>query len=279
LAEVLFDHKIPDRDTGTLRQCDVWINAKFGGHWPLSILISCKDHARSLDIGEIGVFCNEVRSTRANTGVIYSRTGFTQPALDKARANGIACCRLYQNEPADIPSVISFEQFACTPEYRVVLKSDLSNTRLATLNDLFDIPEGDKTIIDVISDKTEEAEQVSIQKANKSQLFPPDWVLGLNFKGEFPQEIEIQVLCHWKWYRAILEATLLNGSYCLSDETFRGTIIGPTIDTQGPHPGKDWIEILDRNFSLPANRVTAILYKGDLKSALRESLGTKSLRR
>ena len=39
-AEVLFDHKMPDRDTGELRQCDVWINAKFAGHWPLSILIS-----------------------------------------------------------------------------------------------------------------------------------------------------------------------------------------------------------------------------------------------
>ena len=40
-AEVLFDHQIPDRDTGELRQCDVWINAKFGEHWPLSILVSC----------------------------------------------------------------------------------------------------------------------------------------------------------------------------------------------------------------------------------------------
>jgi hypothetical protein len=42
-ADVIFDAKIPDRDTGKMRQCDVWINAKFGGHWPISILVSCKD--------------------------------------------------------------------------------------------------------------------------------------------------------------------------------------------------------------------------------------------
>jgi hypothetical protein len=51
-AEVLFDHKVPDRDTGTPRQCDVWINAKFGGHWPLSILVSCKDQKKKLNVSQ-----------------------------------------------------------------------------------------------------------------------------------------------------------------------------------------------------------------------------------
>ncbi|HLO99813.1 MAG TPA: restriction endonuclease, partial [Fimbriimonas sp.] len=89
-AEVLFDHKVSDRDTDTLRQCDVWINAKFGGHWPLSILISCKDHSTKLDINDIGTFLEEKRSTGASYGVIYSKSGFTKPAVEKAKVNGIA---------------------------------------------------------------------------------------------------------------------------------------------------------------------------------------------
>src|SRR5437870_2697652 len=77
-AEVLFDHKVKDRDTGESRQCDVWINAKFGGHWPQSIIVSCKDHKRKLHSGDVGTFCDEKRSTNATMGVMYSRSGFTK---------------------------------------------------------------------------------------------------------------------------------------------------------------------------------------------------------
>lgn len=154
-AEVLFNHKVPDRDTGTLRQCDAWINAKFGGHLPISILVSCKDYnSKKLDIGDIGTFCNEVRSTGASTGVIYSHIGFTQPALDKAKANGLSCCRLYRNEPADIPQVISISQFVCTLNVEFKLVTDLRLSNFKTWNDLFDVyvktPDGDKTILDII---------------------------------------------------------------------------------------------------------------------------------
>ena len=85
-AEVLFDHNVIDRDTGESRQCDVWINAKFGGHWTQSIIVSCKDHRRKLHVGDIGTFCDEKRATGATMGVIYSRTGFSKPAIQKARA-------------------------------------------------------------------------------------------------------------------------------------------------------------------------------------------------
>jgi predicted helicase len=107
-AEVLFNHSVPDRDTGEPRQCDVWINAKFGGHWPLAILVSCKDHKRKLHSGDIGTFRDEVRSTGASTGIIYSRADFTEPGLRKAQANGFPCCRIYQREPADIPESFFF---------------------------------------------------------------------------------------------------------------------------------------------------------------------------
>lgn len=277
-AEVLFDHKAPDRDTGTPRQCDVWINAKFGGHWPLSILVSCKDHNTKLDIGDIGTFCDEVRSSRASTGVIYSRAGFTKPALEKAKSNGVACCRLYQNEPADIPSSIVFEHFACTPQIRLALQTDVSKTQLKTWNDIFDIPEGNMNLLDVIASEFAKGENASIQEGAKQKSFPLDWEKNIVFiTDDTGIELKVQLSGHWKWYRARLEATLLDGSYCLSDESFKGTLIGPTIDLRGEHPGEAWVEITDRSLALPTNRILAVLYQGDVKTALRENVGPQTV--
>lgn len=139
-AEVLFDHRVKDRDTGEPRQCDVWINAKFAGHWPLSILVSCKDHKRRLNAGDIGAFCDEKRSTGASNGVIYSKSGFTKPAVTKAQINGISCCRLYDNEPSDPPASFWIEHFACKPVIQVSLFTNPTEFRLTTWNDLFNLP-------------------------------------------------------------------------------------------------------------------------------------------
>jgi hypothetical protein len=49
-AKIYFDHKIPDRDTGTSRQCDAWIEGLFLDHFPIKYLISCKDKSRKLNI-------------------------------------------------------------------------------------------------------------------------------------------------------------------------------------------------------------------------------------
>ena len=137
-AEVLFDHKVEDRDTKTLRQCDVWINTTIAGHWPLSVLVSCKDHTRKLHVGDIGAFVNEVNSTGASTGVIYSRYGFTKPAILKAKANGIACCRLFENKQADIPEAITFHQYTCNPYFRFSIDENPDPARFHTWNDIFD---------------------------------------------------------------------------------------------------------------------------------------------
>jgi Restriction endonuclease len=286
-AKILFDHRAIDRDTGKPRQCDVWINAKFGGHWPLSILVSCKDHHRKLHVGDIGAFYDEVRSTGASTGVIYSRAGFTKPALDKAKANGLACCRIYQNEPADIPQIIRFDQFTCKPAGQLELETNLMATKYKTWNDLFDIiircDKDDQTALDVIAAIFEQGEEWSLQQLRKSSteeksFFPPNWSSNLEFEDiDSRKKIQIKVMGRWKRYKTQIEAILLNGSYCLTDGSFKGDIIGPSIDTQGEHPGGAWTEIIDTDYALPLNRVLIILSKGDIRSALREKLGPTPL--
>jgi hypothetical protein len=282
-AQVLFDHSVRDRDTGELRQCDVWINALFGGHWPLSILVSCKDHKRKLHVGDIGAFLDEIRSTGASTGVIYSRTGFTKPSLLKARANGVACCRLYRNEPADIPQSIFFEQFTCNPSVQLIIKTDPIPPHLVTWNDIFSVTveaeNGSSTILELIAATYHDAEAQSVEKSRSTNTFPPEWTTELRIKDDdTAEELWINVVGKWKRYRARLEAHLLNGSYSLANESFKGSIAGPSIDIRSSHPGESWTEVTDAGFILPQNRILWILYLGNVQETLQAGLGLKPLR-
>lgn len=285
-AEVLFDHKVEDRDTGTLRQCDVWINTHIGGHWPISILVSCKDHNRKLDIGDIGTFCNEVDSTGASTGVIYSRVGFFKPAIEKAKSNGIACCRLYQNEPSDMPSSFWFKHFACYLSLKLKLKTDLHGTKFKFWNDLFDlkIDNDETTLLDIISDVfIEDSDQVVEEfmklSQKKSGSLPKDWDTEISIKlDQLEEKLRIQIWGHWKLYSARLEASLLKGSYCLTNDSFKGEIRGPYLDVKGSHPGSQWEDMTDEDFAPPSTMILAILHHPTgVKEQLRAELGQKAL--
>lgn len=276
-AEVLLNHSVPDRDTGEPRQCDVWINAKFGGHLPLSILVSCKDHKRKLHSGDIGTFRDEVRSTGASAGVIYSRAGFTEPALRKAQANGYPCCRIYQHEPADIPGAFYFEQFACSTQIGLDLIELIPDSTSITWGDIFSIKHKEGTVLDLICKVIADAEENALGQTKNTASFPTDWAMEIQLSdNKSGNTIKIRVFGHWKKYKARMEATLLDGSYCLTDKSFQGTQYGASIDTQSAHPGEAWTEIQDAEFLLPANRIIAIMYHGNVKKALQEQFSSKS---
>lgn len=284
-AEVRFDQSILDRDTGTPRQCDVWINAKFGGHWPLSILVSCKDRRKSgrkLDISHIGTFCDEKRSTGADMGVIYCNTGFTQPAIKKAKNNNIACCRLYENEPSDIPEAIWLNHFACAATVQLGLNVYSTTTTFNTWNDIFNLQlvyeNKHETVLDVIHEVFHLSEKQVASKRQPTDAFPSDWHTVITFKiEEIRAEFQVLLRGHWKRYRAKSEAILLDGSYCFSDQSFRGGSTGPLINIQATHPGKDWVEIDTEEMIPTRNIFTTILMDGDTAQALRDGYGTKSL--
>jgi len=285
-AEALFNHGIRDRDTGKLRQCDAWINTSFGQHWPLSILVSCKDRRKSgrrLDTGDIGAFCDELRSTGATVGVIYTNTGFTGPALDKARANGITCCRLYQHEPADVPTVLCFEQFAVGQSIAVVLQNDLRQSGLKTWNDLFALHpaqcQPDATVLDIICDAFRSAEGKVVKEACEAGTFPRNFETRISVRLEaIHAHVVIPLLCRWTRYRARLQAHLVDGSWCVSTGSFRGTIGAPPISMKDAHPGQGgWVEVPDTDAALPPWSALAIRYQPDVYRALREEVGPRLL--
>src|SRR5260221_6570923 len=124
-AKVRHDVTIPDFDTGEPRQRDVWIEVNVCQHIPITILVSCKRYRTKLNEKHIDDFIGEIRSASANKGVLYSFTGFTNQAIAKATRTKISCCRLYDNQPADLPSLLLFPSlFICKPAFRLGLSSN-----------------------------------------------------------------------------------------------------------------------------------------------------------
>ena len=285
-AQVLFDHNGPDRDTDRPRQCDVWLNAKVGGHWPLSILVSCKDHARRLDVGHIGTFCDEVRSTGANIGVIYSRSGFTEPALEKAKVNGIACCRLYRGERADIPDAVWFDSYSCSQAVALGLESKPQEMGLGKWNDIFDlkVKGSASTVLDSIAEGFVQSGDQILRKRQREtpKDWPSDWKALLQIElADTANRVGIYVIGHWRRYRARLEAVHLKGSYCVTGKSFAGAQLGPSIALRESHPGEGWVEIMEPTSLPSANCILHIRSHPNvdtLKEMLRSEFGLLDLR-
>ncbi len=272
---------LPDVDTGQLRQRDVWVEAKVSGHYPIKVLISCKRWSRKLNVEDIDHFIGECRSSGAHLGVLYSYLGYTKTAIKKAKKLGICCCRLYTGQPPDIPDSLPFQSYCCIPQISVMLveKPDPAWC-LIGWNDLFDIEMGedDKTLLDHIVATFYEGESKAFSDSRrKGEFLPSDLATKIEIpeKGRSPLKITLRLI--WQIYRAKFEAHLLDGSYVITSDDFKGTQLGPVIDLRGPSPGPGW-DLLDRRPSELENRgMVIILQHGNVKEALQQQLGPEPL--
>jgi len=282
-AEVFFDHKVIDRDTGTFRQVDVWIQTKIAGHWPISVLVSCKLQKRTVNVSQIGTFCNEVSSTGAGFGVIYSNAKFTKSALEKARKNGLACCRLYRNEPADKPETLYFRSYLTKTAFRLTLPDCLPFDGLSTWNDLFDlrVHHGceSATVLDSIEKQFLAQEQLAITATRNALQFPEGWRCEHSFfdPDKAGKRFRVVVDVWWKRFRGRSEADLVNGSYCLTNGAFSGTVSGPIVDLEGAHPGPGWEEVDSSIEPKAGASMFIILHHPRVNSVLRRELGPMCL--
>lgn len=126
-AKVKHNAKLPDLDTGKLRQRDVWVEAKVCNVYPFKILISCKRWSRKISQQDLDAFIGELRSSGAQKGVLYSFKGFSKPAIEKAKRLGISCCKLYQDEVPDIPKSLIISFYCCNSSYRLRINSEAFN--------------------------------------------------------------------------------------------------------------------------------------------------------
>lgn len=246
-AQVTHDAMIPDKDTGTLRQRDIWIETKVSKLFSLKILVSCKRYKTKLNQQHIDAFIGELLSSGAQKGVIYSYSGFTKPALDKAKARGISCCRLYQNEPADIPELLSFHAYLMTPAFHFwAAWLEVIDGQPNTLGELFELnmDQGGMPIklIDLVLSKHAQKRAGVRSKAQQTGKLPQKWTESISLRNPNTGSdmLTIEFGGDWDFYEATLEGYLLNGSYEFTDGEFHGEQSFPELHHSGPQPGSSW---------------------------------------
>jgi|TARA_R100000049_G_scaffold4892_1_gene12156 hypothetical protein len=262
-SRVIHDLKQPDGDTGHFRQRDVWIETQFGGHIPIKILVSCKRKKAKLSQQDVDAFRGELLSSNAGMGVLYSFSGFTKPALEKADRLGISCCRLYFEQAPDLPSVLNFQALYCREQHRLRCigggipsacgMADLMATRL-------DLNEAERTVAEHL------VERYNRERPDLSKLgtaVPDDWSVSLNlenFRGN--GSVKVGLDGSFRIFKASFDAWLVSGSYSFANEDFKGSFSTPYIDRFSDHPGPGWQEISRDEVACSINQMNMIAFGG-----------------
>jgi Restriction endonuclease len=282
-AIVRFDHSLPDVHTNEPRQVDVWVEATLMGHWPLGILVSCKNLKRKLDTGHIEKFKGEIESVGASSGVIYSSSGFYRPALKKAKALGITCCVLLRNEPPKFPDhlwITSYLFKSCVRFGMGRRSGDFASFK--TWNDLLslkNIGPAQKPMPVLVDEAFDKCMKASTDKYMSTQEYPEDLESQISF-GDSPNGkdyLEISIGVHWKAYKGKLEANRMSGSYCLNNDTYRGNHACPVIDTQGVDPGEGWEKIDRLSYAKATRSVVAFILGKSASASISEAVGNTIL--
>lgn len=102
-AVVKHPDRIPDIDTGELREVDASIRYSVGSVL-LLITIECRKRAKKDDVTWIEQLTQKQRSIGAAKTIAVSESGFTEPAHRKAKLKGIELRTLRKIKPRDIES-------------------------------------------------------------------------------------------------------------------------------------------------------------------------------
>lgn len=248
-ALVKFDPPKVDRDTKKKQQVDAWIDYKIGGHFPVKMLVSCKDHGRKLDVKEIRVFIQEIEDCGASTGAIYSRAGFTDGAVAKANARGIGCFQLWRDQPADLPVIQLYRRcWCCDSVMTPVVKPGDAGFSPKTWEELFDLrvtvdgPE--QSLGDCLEDALQKGKTFVLDEMKRLGLteFPDDFICTIDLRDSSDRSTTIMLACRWKRFHGKLSAAMLNGSFCVSNGEFVGTETA-AFPTVYPPPPSDWEEV------------------------------------
>jgi len=134
-ASVTMDDKIVGSESGVERQIDVSIRVNIAGY-DILIVIECKDQGRPIDVTGMGSFTSLVKDVNANKGVMISSSGYTEAALNMAKARSIEIRTYVDTESTDWRSEVAIPvlldriklksfafRFSSVPGHRMVLST------------------------------------------------------------------------------------------------------------------------------------------------------------
>jgi hypothetical protein len=87
-ARIMPDAKIPDKDSGELRQVDIAIYVT-DGPYQMFIIVEVRDRKKPVGSGYVDEIKGKRDSMDADAAVIVSKSGFTKPAIQKAEKQNI----------------------------------------------------------------------------------------------------------------------------------------------------------------------------------------------
>jgi hypothetical protein len=252
----LNDAILPDRDTGLPRQRDVWIEWKLFGHYPCKALVSCTYWSQPLDQQDIDHFRGEFLGTEANVGIIYSREGFNDNAIAKAKALGFHCCRLYRDQPPEIPEHLFLTFYLFNPSCQLFMTGEAGDRQLVNWKDALALPCGTTTVLVGLAVKyTQFQKMVSLKdswrKAREGEAYHAEVTDG-------GPPLFVGLRMNYKVYRAKSEYTLLDGSYNCTAGDFQGSQKSPVIDMHNFSPDPSWELVLELPAGLPVNYAAII---------------------
>lgn len=146
-AVVTLDDAIVGYHSKVPRQIDISIRVHIA-HYPVLIVVECKDHSRPIDVAELGAFANLRDDVRANKGVMISTSGFTPAAIEMARAHGIDTRTYIDTESQDwktevsIPMILSRVMlhswavtFSSVPGFPMTIPTNIPFPLIETFNE------------------------------------------------------------------------------------------------------------------------------------------------
>lgn len=89
--------RLPDKDTGRLREHDVVIIRRTH-HGPSLTAIECRDQGRKIGVPQIEAFAKKCEKTGIHRGIVVAANGFTSTARTKAKALNLTCMELAEAE-------------------------------------------------------------------------------------------------------------------------------------------------------------------------------------
>ncbi|MER9203462.1 restriction endonuclease [Mesorhizobium sp. M0933] len=89
--------RLPDKDTGRLREHDVVIIRRTH-HGPNLTAIECRDQGRKVGVPQIEAFAKKCEKTGIHCGIVVAANGFTSTARTKAKALNLTCMDLAEAE-------------------------------------------------------------------------------------------------------------------------------------------------------------------------------------
>ena len=100
-VEITSPDRIPDKDTGKLREVDVSLRAKAGSS-NILVILECRRRTRKQDVTWIEQLADKQKGLGADKAVAVSSSGFSQNAIKKAKARGIDLRTIEEIRHADL---------------------------------------------------------------------------------------------------------------------------------------------------------------------------------